>query len=134
MKTKIAIFIGISILFLFGNALAEIFLQVNASGGVFNPGKDRAGVFPEAVEQRFHLGSLIKNAGMQSSSYFNNLLNEDRVKKTTDWFFELIASEEMKTSISSEGKSTKTPVPPAIYLLGTGLVGLAGFRGRQRKK
>lgn len=134
MKTKIVLLIGLLIVLLYGYAFAEIFLQVHTSGGVFSPQKAQAGVLTEISDKPFQAKSLFKTAGMLSSSYFSELRNEDRLRKTTGWFFDLIDSDGMKTPISDGGKSTRTPIPPAIYLLGTGLVGLAGFRGRQRKK
>ena len=71
---------------------------------------------------------------LHSSTSASDILNGDYFKESADWVFELIASEDTNVSLSNEAKPTRTPVPPILYLLGTGLIGLAGFRGRQRKR
>ena len=47
--------------------------------------------------------------------------------------FDLFAANGIKAPYSHDGESSTTPIPAPALLLGTGLIGLVGFRGRRQK-
>jgi hypothetical protein len=83
-------------------------------------------------DTQFNPGGFQANAA-GDFFYASFLVDVTNLDPSVVLHFDLFSENGKKAPYSHDGESA-VPVPASVYLLGTGLIGLAGFRGRQRKK